>query len=55
MIHPTRRQALLSTLTLATGTGLRAQGFPTRPVHLIVGYSAGGAVDTIARAIGQQR
>jgi len=53
MIHLTRRQALLSTLALAPGIGLRAQGFPTRPVHIIVGYSAGGAVDTIARAIGQ--
>ena len=53
MIRLTRRQTLLGALALAAGTGVRAQGFPARPVHLIVGYSAGGAVDIIARAIGQ--
>ena len=52
-IHLTRRHALLSALALASGTGVRAQGFPTKPIHNIVGYSAGGAVDIIARAIGQ--
>jgi tripartite-type tricarboxylate transporter receptor subunit TctC len=30
----------------------RAQGYPTRPVHLIEGFGAGGAPDTIARLIG---
>ena len=53
MIHLTRRHVLLSALALATGAGVRAQGFPTKPIHIIVGYSAGGAVDIIARAIGQ--
>ena len=53
MIHLTRRHALLSALALAAGTGVRAQGFPTKPIHIIVGYSPGGAVDIIARAIGQ--
>jgi len=53
MIHLTRRQAVLSALALAAGSGVRAQGFPAKPVHIIVGYSAGGAVDIIARAIGQ--
>jgi tripartite-type tricarboxylate transporter receptor subunit TctC len=33
--------------------GVRAQDIASRPVRLIVGYSAGGAVDIIARAIGQ--
>jgi len=32
----------------------RAQsGYPARPVRLIVGYSAGGAVDAVARSVGQ--
>jgi len=53
MTHLTRRHALLSALALAAGTGVRAQGFPTKPIHIIVGYSPGGAVDIIARAIGQ--
>jgi tripartite-type tricarboxylate transporter receptor subunit TctC len=32
----------------------RAQAYPTRPVRLIVGLAAGGAVDILARLIGQQ-
>jgi tripartite-type tricarboxylate transporter receptor subunit TctC len=31
----------------------RAQGYPSRPVHWIVSFSAGGPNDTIARIIGQ--
>jgi tripartite-type tricarboxylate transporter receptor subunit TctC len=49
----TRRQTLLGALALAASRGIRAQVFPGKPVHFIVGYSAGGAVDIIARAVGQ--
>ena len=31
----------------------RAQTYPTRPVHIVVGYSAGSAGDIVARLIGQ--
>jgi hypothetical protein len=31
----------------------RAQTYPTRPVHLIVGYPAGGVADLFARLIGR--
>ena len=31
----------------------RAQVYPARPVHLIVGFGAGGAPDIMARLIGQ--
>jgi tripartite-type tricarboxylate transporter receptor subunit TctC len=31
----------------------KAQSYPTRPVRIIVGYSAGGIVDVLARMIGQ--
>jgi tripartite-type tricarboxylate transporter receptor subunit TctC len=30
-----------------------AQSYPTRPVHLIAGYPAGGVVDLMARLIGE--
>ncbi|GAA0766325.1 tripartite tricarboxylate transporter substrate binding protein [Ideonella azotifigens] len=50
-----RRRAVLATLALAAGTAVRAaEAWPSKPIHLIVGYSAGGAVDTIARALAAQ-
>jgi len=49
----TRRQILTAALALAASTSLHAQAFPGKPIRIIVGYSAGGAVDIIARAIGQ--
>ena len=53
MTRTTRRHALLAALALAA-TAAHAQTYPTRPITIIVGYSAGGAVDIVARAVGQQ-
>jgi tripartite-type tricarboxylate transporter receptor subunit TctC len=41
-----------ATLLLATG-GTRADNFPNKPVHILVPYAAGGAVDVLARTLGQ--
>lgn len=48
----TRRQTLIAGLALAAGNGARAQAFPSKPVRVFVGYSAGGAVDIVARSVG---
>jgi tripartite-type tricarboxylate transporter receptor subunit TctC len=47
-----RRRALLpATLALAAPRLASAQSFPARPVTILVGYPAGGAVDTVARIV----
>ena len=54
-----RRRALATTVCMAllvlAGTArAQAQAFPNKPIKLIVGFAPGGAVDIIARAVGQQ-
>jgi tripartite-type tricarboxylate transporter receptor subunit TctC len=50
-----RRRFLVATGAFAATSGAAAQpaAFPTKPVKLLVGFAPGGAVDIIARAIGQ--
>jgi tripartite-type tricarboxylate transporter receptor subunit TctC len=36
-----------------TAAGAHAQSFPTKPVRILVPYAAGGAVDVLARMLGQ--
>ena len=40
-------------LALATGSAL-AQSYPNRPIRVLVPFAAGGAVDTLARIVGQK-
>jgi tripartite-type tricarboxylate transporter receptor subunit TctC len=58
-----RRPFLMSMAVLAAAGGLMgvapspamaAEAFPSRPIHLVVPFPAGGAVDILARLIGQQ-
>ena len=35
------------------GASARAETFPNKPVHILVPYAAGGAVDVLARTLGQ--
>ena len=47
-----RRMALLAATGLLVAAA-SAQTLPNKPLKIIVGYSAGGAVDTVARTVGQ--
>jgi tripartite-type tricarboxylate transporter receptor subunit TctC len=49
---PTRR-ALLAAPALFAAPAARAQGFPTRPVRMIVPYTTGGVSDITARLIAE--
>ncbi|MBK5961482.1 ABC transporter substrate-binding protein [Rhodoplanes elegans] len=52
----TRRLALAALalpLVAAVPSVAPAQSFPTKPVHILVPYAAGGAVDVLARTVGQ--
>jgi tripartite-type tricarboxylate transporter receptor subunit TctC len=47
----TRPLLLLSLLVLGTAQPVAAQTWPTKPVRLVLGYAAGGAMDMTARTI----
>ena len=54
---PSRRTIIRSIVAAAllslAGTNVDAEPFPTRPVRILVPYAAGGAVDVLARTLGQ--
>ena len=50
----TRREFALAAGASALAGPARAQaGYPSRPIHILVGYPAGGGVDLIARLLGE--
>jgi tripartite-type tricarboxylate transporter receptor subunit TctC len=49
----TRRRMVTALSMLPLAKFAHAQNFPSRPIKIIVGYSAGGAVDIVARTVGQ--
>jgi tripartite-type tricarboxylate transporter receptor subunit TctC len=54
---PARRTIVRSIVAAAlfslAGTNVHAETFPTKPVRILVPYAAGGAVDVLARTLGQ--
>ena len=53
MKHILRLAFALLSLAALSGEG-RAQAWPTGPVRIVVPFAAGGAIDTVARLIGQR-
>src|SRR6478752_4555000 len=47
------RLALGAAALLAASRIASAQGYPTRPIRLIIGYTPGGSADLTARLMGQ--
>ena len=43
----------ISALACALPLLVSAQAYPTKPIKVVVGYAAGGAVDIVARTVGQ--
>jgi tripartite-type tricarboxylate transporter receptor subunit TctC len=41
-------------VALACGTSFAQQGFPSKPVHLLLPYAPGGAVDILGRTLGEE-
>lgn len=47
------RGLMLAALLLAGSTAQAADNYPSKPVHILVPYAAGGAVDVLARTLAQ--
>ncbi len=51
---PAALAAVASVTALLAASVATAQGFPSRPVRIVVPYAAGGPVDGVARTVGQK-
>src|SRR3954463_16168569 len=45
--------AAVAGLTIAAAHAASLDGFPKRPIRMVVPFPAGGSIDTVARSIGQ--
>ncbi|WP_350295806.1 tripartite tricarboxylate transporter substrate binding protein [Limnohabitans sp. Rim8] len=54
MKHSILRRGFLALLLCTLAGGVGAQAFPSRPIHLVVAFPAGGGADVLARAVAQK-
>jgi tripartite-type tricarboxylate transporter receptor subunit TctC len=45
---------LFALLVAGLGSAAQAQGFPSKPIRILVGFAPGGAMDIVARTVGQK-
>src|SRR5258706_9387454 len=53
-MKPLSRPSAAILAGMLLGAHAFAQSYPARPVRMVVPFAAGGAVDTVARALGQK-
>jgi tripartite-type tricarboxylate transporter receptor subunit TctC len=51
--HPKRRTLLAASLACLLGSPGQAQTYPVRPIKLLIGFAAGGPLDTYTRVLAQ--
>jgi tripartite-type tricarboxylate transporter receptor subunit TctC len=54
MFHRVKSACVAMTAALAVAGAAQAQGYPTKPITMVVPFPAGSATDTVARLIGQK-
>ena len=53
-MRPVRCSTVFLSILFLASTHAIAQGYPNRPVKVVVPYTPGGGTDTVARAISQR-